>query len=516
MAKIGIDFGTTNSLLVSYDKQKNRFEYYNYSGDRPVPTSSTVWYYDDNVIVGDEARKNIFDYSGVEGHHFERSIKSKLGTSESAFVFGKEVPSYEVAGEIINHLKAKTINSKAESLDIDLNQAVFTIPINFSGKARKNLRKAANKAGIEVTTFIHEPFAAIIGYYFSRKPGSSIQDIKSNISKLEGKNILTFDWGGGTLDITVVSVKKNRMIEIGTAELTNLAGDEIDKRIANYAWNQFVNSCNNKYSEEYLERVKNKNWGRLISRAETCKIELSSSNNVEFNLYNIIDKQSIEIVISRNDLQCIIYDIIDAAFLKIDEALSNAHITKSNVKVILTGGTCNIPAIQKRMFEEFGTNVENVNNAELVIAQGAAVIAEMGWMPFLSKDIMISLSDGSYWPIFESNTLISTNEVATAYEEFVCVDQRQKIAKIIICEGKSDKERYKQRKDRILQVIKVPILSDYRFGDIIVVDAKIDKNIIMQINAYSKMVCGYDKEHNYSIGKKAEVYQLCFGLDFGG
>jgi len=78
MAGVGIDFGTTNSIIVAYEKSKNEFYYFNIA-DTPVPMPSTVWYHDGRVVVGQNAKNSLFTYSGIEGHHFERSIKLRLG-----------------------------------------------------------------------------------------------------------------------------------------------------------------------------------------------------------------------------------------------------------------------------------------------------------------------------------------------------------------------------------------------------------------------------------------------------
>ena len=110
MANIGIDFGTTNSLIVAYDKRKHEFNYFNFEGIRPVPTSSTVMYYDNKKTVGKEARAKMFRYDGVEGYHFEKSIKTKLGTDYETNIFGKNVAPYVVASEILTHLKSEAIN----------------------------------------------------------------------------------------------------------------------------------------------------------------------------------------------------------------------------------------------------------------------------------------------------------------------------------------------------------------------------------------------------------------------
>ena len=85
-----------------------------------------------------------------------------------------------------------------------MNNAIFTVPISFNGRARRTLRKSANGAGINVISFIHEPFAAIIGNLFTRQEYSSNNEIIEAVKDLDGKNFLVFDYGGGTLDITVV------------------------------------------------------------------------------------------------------------------------------------------------------------------------------------------------------------------------------------------------------------------------------------------------------------------------
>ena len=162
--------GTTNSLMVAYDKNNNEFTYFSYDGERPSPISSTVWYNDNKINVGSTARENIYRYSEIPGHHFEKSIKLKLGTDYVANIFGQTVSPSLVAAEILKHIKTVAVKDfKADKVVDDLRKAVFTVPINFSGKARKDLRNAANEAGIEVSTFIHEPFAAIVGYYFTKE-----------------------------------------------------------------------------------------------------------------------------------------------------------------------------------------------------------------------------------------------------------------------------------------------------------------------------------------------------------
>ena len=187
MAKIGIDFGTTNSLIVAYNKENNKFYYFNYDKydvTKPIPTSSTVWFHDNSIIVGSDAKDNINTYSGIEGHHFEKSIKLKLGHSHGVNIFGDIKQPCSIAAEILRFIKKVAIYDwKAEKSGVDLNSAIFTVPINFNGIQRLSLRKAAQEAGIQVTTFIHEPFAAIIGYFFTKEIGNSTNDVIAELKK---------------------------------------------------------------------------------------------------------------------------------------------------------------------------------------------------------------------------------------------------------------------------------------------------------------------------------------------
>lgn len=511
MAKIGIDFGTTNSVMVAYDKNKNMFTYFNYVDDKPVPTSSTVWYHDDEIEIGENARNNINTYHGIEGHHFEKSIKLKLGTEEELNIFGKLVKPYKVAGRIVSKLKEYAISEyKADKVNADLRQAVFTVPIKFSGSARKDLRLSANEAGIEITTFIHEPFAAIIGHLFTSQSNKT-NNILNYLQNLESQYVLTFDWGGGTLDITVVRIDKGTMCELGTSELTNIAGDRFDEDIANYIWRKFCDGLDDKYSIEYLEKIKNRKWDKILALSEQCKITLSSEEDYEFLMEDVTGVgEDIYEIIDRKVFANLIDDHINNACNKIDEAIKAAKIQDIHIShVLLTGGTCYIPAVQKKMIDRFGYRVVIPKRADLLIAEGAAVIAEYGWLPFLTKNIQIEMCDGCYWPMFRAGTPIGAGKSATVEEVFTCVDQRNGNAKVIVCEGISDKNS-----DKILTIISVPVLGDKDFGDDIVINGTLNKDITLMVKAHSKMVNDY--RNNYSIEVSSEVSQLCFGLDFSG
>lgn len=354
----------------------------------------------------------------------------------------------------------------------------------------------------------YEPFAAIIGNLFTREKYNSSDEALEMIKDLNGKNFLVFDYGGGTLDITVAQCDNGRFLELGTSELTGSAGDRFDELIAKYVWHKFMDKYSSKYSEDYLEKKRKDKWHRIIAIAERCKIELSTKESTDFLLNNVTGiNEDIRETITRSTFEVIISGILESTSNKIEEALHGAKKEAEDIDmVLLTGGTCNIPLIQQRLIDKFGSRVETARNSDLVIAQGAAVIAEMGWLPFLTKDIRIVLSDGSYWALFEKyQPIASENKPARNEEVFTCMDQRQKRAKIIVDEG------YGQEAGKTLCTINVPTLGDGRFGDDVYVSGELDKDIILTISAYSKMATDYDSDA--TTRRSAEIYQMCFGLD---
>lgn len=503
MAKIGIDFGTTNSYITAFDKERFAFKPL-MKNDKPL--SSTVWYHDDIVDVGNEARKNINTYHDVEGHHFEKSIKLKLGTKIHSSIFGQSVSPHEIAGTII-----KQIHEDADERSIDdVSQAVFTMPIKFSGKSREDLRKAANYAGMEITTFIHEPFAAFIGYLFSSKKIQSDADINKILDSLNNNNVIVFDWGGGTLDITVINIKDHKMTEIGTAELTNIAGDKFDEEIAKYVWQEFCSEFSDQYSEEELDRIRTRKWDKILSAAETCKINLSRPNILvdDVIVEDITPEDDLKYEVTRSTLENLLQDYFDKAFSKIDEAMKKAGVKDIDIKyILLSGGTCKIPAVINQLADRYGHRVITSNDADRFIGQGAAVIAEYGWMPYLTKNIMVELCDDTYCTMIEKDTPIAVGN-GEKEEVFTCVDQRSKNAKVIICEGVEEPKNVS-----ILGILNVPTLGQGKFGDDVVVKMELDKNIMLDVKAYSLMVNdSYDRE-NKAIMKQTKISQLCFGLD---
>ena len=159
------------------------------------------------------------------------------------------------------------------------------------------------------------------------------------------------------------------------------------------------------------------------------------------------------------------------------------------------------------MTEKFGSRVEEVKGADLLIAQGAAVISELGWKPYLSKAVSIQMCDNSFFDLFKQDEIIVSGIGNTNEEEFVCVDQRRKNAKVII------RERFDGEAGKTLAILNVPTLGNANFGDEIIVSGTIDRDIVLTVKAHSKFVNDVDDPDEKTIEKVLEIYKLCFGLE---
>jgi|BioPla2DNA2_1021312.scaffolds.fasta_scaffold09364_4 molecular chaperone DnaK len=501
MAKIGIDFGTTNSSLVAYDSKSRSFEYFGSELEREKPTPSVVWYHDSHIDIGKVAKDNYNKYCDIPGHHLEKSIKSKLGSNKQISVFGKLIEPFVVGAEIIKHLRNIAEKNLASKRGISLDNAVFSVPINFTGKQRADLRKSAALAGINIETFIHEPFAALIGYIYSE------MEVERSLS-LKNSYVLVFDWGGGTLDITVVEVKDRSMYEVGTSSLTGIAGDKFDDELASLVKNRFIEKYSTDYDLEYINKMLDEKRDRILANAEQCKIDLSTKKEANILVEDIIyDERTrnicdIDEVVSRSDFESCIKHHVDAAMNRVEDAIKAAGISTEQISfVLMTGGTSNIPIVREAIEDKFGSRVKTARNPDLVIAQGAAVVAEMGWSPFLAKNIMIELSDGSFWTAFPEGMPLVREKMPEKREEFICVDTRDLEAKLIIAEGKSSNV-----KDKNLSILNIPVEHhlSMQSPDTVVVDFTVDENIVLKVKGYGKQA---------GKRKQAEIHNICFGLE---
>lgn len=491
---IGIDFGTTNSVMSVYNAELKSTESLT-DRNTNLPHPSIIWYRPDGTkIVGAEAKEHLMGYSNVEGNLFQYSVKRKLGSASTINVFGRNVEVYEVASEIFKYLHD---DSASRNLDYSFDEAVVTIPVYFDGRARKNLRKAADMAGIYVKNFVHEPFAAIVGY--CTRNGEGLQ-----IDNLEGQIILVFDWGGGTLDITIAQVTRNGIMELSTSGIEDIAGDFFDGKLIKYSKSLFLDR--HRIPKEQ-SNIPPSNLDRLRGECERAKISISSKDSETISVASILkfaeEFYDIDEPLDRDTFNNLINNNVGSAIFQINKALEAANVTGQEIDlVLLIGGSSRIPFVRHKLREIFGSRIVEIPNADTIISEGAAIIDAEGLQPVLSRPLNVELSDSSLYEVFPAG-IIADKNICHKAVNFYCTDNRDGQAKLILKElaGRIDGSRPLMKEILNIPVNKmIPMPYDH---ERVTVDFALDEDMILH-------VAGKGATQEY--GAKCQIIDLCFGL----
>ena len=421
----GLDFGTTNSLaaLVVGDEV---VALTNEGDDKPHP--SVVWYRGDEVIVGRKAREHIESLEGGAALGFVRSPKVTLRRDGPVHVEGRAVDPSDVVSEVLRHIREKARSRDDQSYQ--LSRAVMTIPVDFAGPQRRALRVAAGKAGINVLQFVHEPAAALYSY-LRDKP-----DYNRDLSQLENRVVLVFDWGGGTLDLTACRIVGGVVMQVANRGNSEIGGDCFDDRIRNEIRTR--HAAQHDISDiSALEQPGV--MASLLAQCELAKIELSTKNAFPVFVKDYLRgdgaERNLAIDLNREDLEKLSGDLVRRGLAEIDRLLEESRLDRNDIELCLaTGGMVNMPAIWNGLVERFGARVPALFNRDRIIAEGAAWIAHDNLRLTLAKPIEVLVADGggrgAYLPIVDAGlTLPVENEdVAADSRRFFCVDPRDGVA----------------------------------------------------------------------------------------
>lgn len=483
---VGIDFGTTNSVIGVCEGGPTRALL---DGDKPNP--SVIWYRADGAVtVGRNAKNNINGYSGAAGNTFVQSVKLHLGKSKSFRVAGQPRTTPDVASEIFSFL----LKQARETHGLDVREGVVTIPVDFDGSARHELRLAAEKAGFYVKTFVHEPFAAAAAYCFPHH-GRPIEE-------LEGKNILVFDWGGGTLDITLAIIRAGRMIQLTKADLGHRAGDYFDDKIMRLSHHRFLESSNLSLEEAPISsNLKD----RYLARCESAKLILSEEESADLDVtsaFRVNGKvMDVTQVLTRPDFESQVAIDIRDAMGKVDSVIEEARLTAQDIDVVLLiGGSSRIPMVRREMQERFGHRVVYVNNADTIIAEGAARIDFLGMHPVLARSLGVRLSDGAFYELFPAGTLAKP-DICQKQINFFCTDNRDGEAKLVLVE----KFEGREMNERVLGIpVSRELPRRHNDSERVTVSLSLDDDLILRV---------FGKGATQSRSAQAEYHDLHFALD---
>lgn len=380
----GIDFGTTSCAVIGSideDGQIKQIKYGDATGV-PIPSIIAINKKTGEVKTGLEVKNRRDELS--EDYEIIYSIKSYLDSVNCKIIASEEYYAEDIACELFNALKIAVKNRTGE----ELTEAVVAIPVGFGAKKRECLRRAAIMAGIRIQSFVSEPTAAFFSNY---------DDLKS------ASITVIFDWGGGTLDVSVLKNENGNIYELSKVG-ESIAGDYIDRKIAKYIHSRISNEKNEILGFEDMSFVAQ---DKLRVACEQAKIKFSENDKVVISVLNYGDYGIIRTELDYESFNGLIKPEIDMAMDCLSKALVQAGLGKANVdKVLLVGGSSKLRALKERFIVEFGNKVFIPNNPEWDIGEGASLLALHSGCNYSNQSIGMIISDGSFFEFLSKNTLL--------------------------------------------------------------------------------------------------------------
>lgn len=351
---IGIDLGTSNSaasVLV---------------GGKPtvIPSAEGASQYgkafpsyvaftdDGQMLVGEPARRQAV----TNPENTISAIKRSMGTDHKVKVNGKEYSPQEISAFILQKIKKDAEAFLGEPIE----KAVITVPAYFDDNQRTATKDAGTIAGLDVVRLVNEPTAASLAYGIDKQDDDDL-------------NIMVYDLGGGTLDVTIMEFGGGVFEVKATSGDTKLGGTDMDNTILNYLASEFEkeNGINLLDNDQAVQRLR--------EAAEKAKIELSTVLTTEVNLPFIAmgsdgSPKNLIITLTRAKLEELVDDIVKKSGKPMQQALDDAKMTKNDIdKIILVGGPTRMPIVQKYVENFIGKPIERGIDPMECVSMGASI-----------------------------------------------------------------------------------------------------------------------------------------------
>ena len=497
MSVVGFDFGTTNSL-VSIVKGDRVIRFLD-DEQRPIP--SVVCYEGAQKIVGREAKERLAGAGlGIQGN-IVSSPKRYLGR-DSIHVEGVERNPVDIVADVVRHVmqEAKT-GGRRRDLE-GVSGAVVTIPVDMEGYRRRALRDAFRIAGLGIVQFVHEPLAALYGHF----RGGEFQEM---LRRYDRKLILVFDWGGGTLDLTLCRLTMGMAVQVMNDGTDEVGGDVFDETLMNHVVQKTLKTRGISEDAHVHPGAK----ARLRDKCERAKIDLSSRANVAVFLrsyFQGLADEDLDYSLSQKELEEIVAPLLDKGFRRIETILENAGYSTEQVALcVATGGMSNMPAVARRLHEWFGPErVRIPDGTHTLIAEGAAWIAHDKAGLQLAKNVELTLARNSYLPLVKAGTAMPREgEVQSETFHLYCTDPRDGVAKFQLCSPKRAGRSIMPNEPRThLENVTVKVDQRARaFRERLELDVRINDDLVLEAHARSLNAKDQDRK---------EIHNLEFGLAF--
>lgn len=379
MSFFGIDFGTTNSAAVNYVPGGAHAQRYGDDAGRPYPSIVAIDRATGRALSGRYVWEHHEELARGGRHHIIHSIKRALGKSHQVWPTQERPWTPEdVAAEIL-----KQLSERAHKLGAThISRAAVTIPVGFPAAARKALRAAATKAGIKIATFIKEPTAALIRH----------------LPKVKHLHYVgVFDWGGGTLDISILEIINNRVFERATMG-KNSAGDDIDLDLAKAVHARVMDQ---RGDSKKFEEMSPQDQDQLRTRCEIAKCSLSG-RPAAWVLMQSYGGRELAIEVDRTWFESIIRRRVDDAIELLAQTLSAVPLSSDELdRLIVIGGSSKLRLLHERLQTDprFQAKFQSAEDAEWDVAHGAAIVDSLPGGYETAESIGIILSDGTFYSI---------------------------------------------------------------------------------------------------------------------
>lgn len=416
---IGIDLGTTNSA-VAFVEGGEPVIIENSEGNRTTPSIIAISKTGERLVGLTAKRQSVtnpkntvFGIKRFIGHAYDEAsvakdketipydIKKSANGGVEVEMSGKDYRPEEISAMILQKLKADAETKLGEPVT----EAVITVPAYFNDAQRQATKDAGKIAGLDVKRIINEPTAAALAYGFNNK---------------KDEKIVVFDFGGGTIDVSVLEVGDDVIEVKSTGGDSHLGGKDIDQKIIKWIVTEFKKQSGIDIAGDALAMQ------RLYEEAEKAKIELSTAKETEINIPFITSgangPEHLALKLSRTQLEEITREYVDRAIDITKRTLESSSFTVSDIdNVILVGGQTRMPLIQEEVKKFFGKEPNRSINPDEVVALGAALqggilqgdVKDILLLDVIPLSLGIETLGGVATKLIEKNTTIPSSKSQT-------------------------------------------------------------------------------------------------------